>query len=128
MVSAVSMKLVRAKAQRQRDDLAKQAAPFERLRGRKPEGPRRPDGDHEGDGQAGQNPQHHARGIVMQHQHGEGCDRQPADAVGDLAPAQPEKVLLPLQHAGEHRQPDREQQHRQRQPYRGRVGRSSTAP
>ena len=48
--------------------------------------------------------------------------RHPAHPVDHHAPAHPKEVLLPLQHAVEHRQPGGEQQHRQRQPDRGGVG------
>ena len=42
-------------------------------------------------------------------------------AVENVRPAQPEKILLPLQHTPKQRQPERKQHHQQRNPQAGRV-------
>ena len=58
----------------------------------------------------------------MQRHHGKQRHAHPADTVDHQAPAQAKKVLLSLQYSQEHWHPGGEQQHRQRQPERDRVG------
>jgi len=109
-------KLDRAKPQHQRGDLFQQTAPVEWLRAQQPERPRLPDRRADAHGQPQADAQHHASRIGAQRQHQECRHPQPPRAIENVRPAEPEKILLSLQDAPKHRQPEGKQNYEQRDP------------
>src|ERR1035437_9834449 len=106
--------LARAKTPNQRQHLPQQTFYIKRFRPQRPQIARPPDGNHRRHPDSNERARHHARRAETQRQHKQRRDSQTSHAAENGRPAQPEKILTPLQHPAEQRHPQRNQQQRQR--------------